>query len=55
MIIIDELSFSIVEGEGFRNYSHVLEPRYAVPSRITIARDCMKVYKEEKLKLKQVL
>lgn len=55
MIIINELSFKVMESEVFRNYSHTPEPRFVVPSSIAIARDCMKIYKEEKLKLKQVL
>ncbi|KAL0431053.1 UNVERIFIED_CONTAM: putative AC transposase [Sesamum radiatum] len=45
----------MVEGEGFRAYSQVLEPRFVVPSRITVARDCMKLYVEEKKALKKLL
>ena len=55
MYIIDELPFRVVEGEGFRRYSHALEPRFVVPSRITIARDCMALYHDEKKKLKKML
>ncbi|KAL0385845.1 UNVERIFIED_CONTAM: hypothetical protein Sradi_2978800 [Sesamum radiatum] len=53
MVILDELPFKMVEGEGFRAYSQVLEPRFVVPSRITVARDCMKLYVEEKKALKK--
>ncbi|KAL6603882.1 hypothetical protein ACP70R_044243 [Stipagrostis hirtigluma subsp. patula] len=53
MIILDEMPFNVVEGEGFRNYSNTLEPRFEVPSRITTARDCLKIYYEEKVKLKK--
>ncbi|KAL6641719.1 hypothetical protein ACP70R_019900 [Stipagrostis hirtigluma subsp. patula] len=53
MIIQDEMPFSVVEGEGFKNYSNTLEPRFEVPSRITTARDCLKIYYEEKEKLKK--
>ncbi len=50
MIIIYELFFSIVKGEGFKNYYRALEPRLVVPFCIIIARDCMKIYKGKKLK-----
>ncbi|KAK1390076.1 hypothetical protein POM88_018254 [Heracleum sosnowskyi] len=49
MIIRDELSFRFVEGEGFIAYSKTLEPRFTIPSRVTIARDCMKIYGMNKL------
>ncbi|KAL0288422.1 UNVERIFIED_CONTAM: hypothetical protein Sangu_2660100 [Sesamum angustifolium] len=55
MVIIDELPFKMVEGEGFRAYSQALEPRFVVPSHITVARDCMKLYVEEKKVLKKLL
>jgi len=41
MVIIDEMPFRSVEGEGFRRYSKVLQPRFDPSSRITVARDCM--------------
>jgi hypothetical protein len=41
MVIIDEMPFRSVEGEGFRRYSKVLQPRFEPPSRITVARDYM--------------
>ena len=46
MIIHDELPFRVVEGEGFKNYSHLLEPRFVIPFRITVWRDCMKLFME---------
>jgi len=55
MVIIDEMPFRSVEGEGFRRYSKVLQPRFDPPSRITVARDCMQRYTEEKPKLKKIL
>ena len=55
MIVIDELPFSTVEGEGFRAYSYYLEPRFIMPSRITVARDVMDLYEEEKAKVKKIL
>ncbi|KAL6861856.1 hypothetical protein ACP4OV_017556 [Aristida adscensionis] len=53
MVIIDEMAFSVVEGEGFKYYSNTLEPRFELPSRITTARDCWRIYLEEKVKLKK--
>ena len=52
MIIVDELSFKFVEHEGFRNYSNVLQPRFIVPTRTTIARDCIRLYSIERDRLK---
>ena len=53
MIIVDELSFRHVEKEGFKFFVKVLEPRFTIPCRTTIARDCMNLYYEEKKKLKK--
>ena len=36
MIIGDELPFRVVEGEGFKDYSRLLEPRFVIPSCITV-------------------
>ncbi|CAN6196343.1 unnamed protein product [Urochloa humidicola] len=55
MIIIDEMPFRSVEGEGFKRYSMVLQPKFELPSRITVARDCMQVYYDEKPRLKRML
>lgn len=44
MIIIDELPFKFVEAQGFRNFCGVLEPRFHVPSRVTIAKDCYEIF-----------
>ncbi|KAL0303202.1 UNVERIFIED_CONTAM: Zinc finger BED domain-containing protein RICESLEEPER 2 [Sesamum radiatum] len=54
MVIIDELPFKFVEGEGFKAYSRALELSFEVPSRHTVARDCMKIFIEEKRKLKKL-
>ncbi|KAI3876975.1 hypothetical protein MKX03_024560 [Papaver bracteatum] len=51
-IIIDEMPFRAVEGEGFRRMMHVLEPRFVVPSRMTIYRCLLEIYVDEKEKLK---
>nr|XP_048322893.1 uncharacterized protein LOC125420342 [Ziziphus jujuba var. spinosa] len=44
MIIIDELPFSHVEGEGFRKFCNTLNPKYEPPSRRTISRDVFQLY-----------
>nr|GEV42870.1 zinc finger BED domain-containing protein RICESLEEPER 2-like [Tanacetum cinerariifolium] len=55
-IIIDELPFSVVDQEGFKEY---LEARYyrgfQIPSHEMIARDCVQVFMEEKAKLKSLI
>ncbi|KAJ1263369.1 hypothetical protein BS78_09G179200 [Paspalum vaginatum] len=55
MVIIDEMPFRSVEGEGFRRYSKVLQPKFDPPSRVTVARDCMARYFQEKPNWKKVL
>uniref|UniRef100_A0A0A9CM89 hAT-like transposase RNase-H fold domain-containing protein n=1 Tax=Arundo donax TaxID=35708 RepID=A0A0A9CM89_ARUDO len=47
------MPFRVVEGEGFKCYSKTLEPRFDLPSRTTVARDCLKIYIEEKARLKK--
>uniref|UniRef100_A0A803LSQ9 BED-type domain-containing protein n=1 Tax=Chenopodium quinoa TaxID=63459 RepID=A0A803LSQ9_CHEQI len=55
MVIVDELPFKFVEGIGFRHFCGVMEPRFNVPSHITVAKDCFETYLTEKRKLKNVL
>ena len=55
MIIRDELPFRVVEWEGFKDYSRLLEPIFVIPSRITVWRDCMKLLMENKKLLKNHL
>ncbi|KAF7831479.1 zinc finger BED domain-containing protein RICESLEEPER 2-like [Senna tora] len=54
-VICDEQPFRVVEGHGFRKYSNRLEPRFPVPLRVTVARDCYKLFIEESKKLKAFL
>ncbi|RYQ92534.1 hypothetical protein Ahy_B09g098765 [Arachis hypogaea] len=54
MIIIDELPFKFVEGEGFRFYMSIVQPRFPLPGRITVAKDCWNLYISEKNRLKTV-
>ena len=55
MIIMDEMAFRVVEGEGFIKYSNTLQPRFEIPSRTTVARDAIQIFVEEKEKMKQIL
>jgi hypothetical protein len=55
MVIIDELPFNFVEGKGFRIFSRTVQPRFDIPSRFTVMRDCLKFYVEEKERLKRAL
>ncbi|XP_031097064.1 zinc finger BED domain-containing protein RICESLEEPER 2-like [Ipomoea triloba] len=48
MIIIDELPFRFVEAKGFRKCMFTACPRFRMPSRWTVARDCYKIYLDEK-------
>ena len=52
MIIIDELHFTFVEGEGFRHFCMQACPMWRVPSRKTIAKDVLSMFYSEKDKLK---
>ena len=55
MIIVDELHFSFVEHSGFIDFMAEVEPRFEVPSRVTVARDCLRVYIREKESSRKVL
>ncbi|XP_031120336.1 zinc finger BED domain-containing protein RICESLEEPER 2-like [Ipomoea triloba] len=48
MIINHEIPFKFVEFKGFRKCLPIACPRFKVPSRWTIARDCYAMYLEEK-------
>jgi hypothetical protein len=54
MIVVDELPFKFVEGEGFLYFMSVVQPKLTIPKRMTVARDCWDLYTSEKLKLKSV-
>ncbi|XP_062114041.1 zinc finger BED domain-containing protein RICESLEEPER 2-like [Humulus lupulus] len=47
-IVLDEFPFRHVEGEGFKRFVKTLQPRFEIPSRMTVSRDVLKLYKEEK-------
>ena len=52
MITKDELPFRFVEGEGFQEFMHTVEPRFLIPSRYIVMKDCAKLFKFEKEKLR---
>ncbi|KAF7123666.1 hypothetical protein RHSIM_Rhsim12G0090800 [Rhododendron simsii] len=55
MIIIDELPFSFVEGEGFKDFISVVQPMWNPPRRLAMAKQIMVMYEEEKKTLKHTL
>ena len=55
MIIVDELPFKFVEGLGFEKFISVIQPRFKIPSRFTVSRDCYELFLSERVKLKQFL
>ncbi|KAG6625089.1 hypothetical protein CIPAW_16G071900 [Carya illinoinensis] len=56
MIILDELPFRFVEGEGFKKFMLTVCPKWVtIPSRVTVAKDCFSVYTREKNKLRSAL
>ncbi|CAL8162781.1 unnamed protein product [Prunus armeniaca] len=55
MVIIDELPFSFVDGEGFRHFCSVACPRFIPLSCRTLARDLFGLYDDEKQLLKEKL
>ena len=54
MIIMDELPFKFVEGRGFRRCMVATCPRFKMPCRWTITRDCFQLFIDEKKKLKKI-
>ena len=55
MIIVDELPFRFVEHDQFIEFMAGVESRFEVLSRVTIARDCLKLYIREKDSLRKDL
>jgi hypothetical protein len=52
MIIVDEMPFSTVEMMGFKKLFRVLEPRFKLPSRYIVMKDCVKLYLNHKNAMK---
>ncbi|XP_050238141.1 zinc finger BED domain-containing protein RICESLEEPER 2-like [Mercurialis annua] len=55
MVILDELPFKFVEGEGFRKFMSCACPKFKIPSRWTVTRDCFQLYLAERLQLKNFM
>lgn len=55
MCIKDNRPFSVVDDEGFREFVWELCPSFKIPSRWTVARDCLSIYKDETNTLKGLL
>ncbi len=55
MVIVDELPFRFVESDGFRRFCSVAVPRFQIPSRITVAKDCYALFVDERENLKMFL
>ncbi|KAL3536596.1 hypothetical protein ACH5RR_005057 [Cinchona calisaya] len=52
MIILDDLPFKFVDREGFKQFCQELQPRFRLPSRPTLTRDCYALFLAEKKNLK---
>lgn len=50
MLIVDELPFSFVEREGFREFMKVVNPHFLIPSRSTSTKDCYSYFIDERRK-----
>ena len=55
MIIVDELPFRFVEHDRFIEFMASVEPRFKVLSRVTVVRDCLKLYIRENDSLRKDL
>jgi len=55
MIMLHELSFSLVEYEGFRRFVSSLNPSFKIICRHTTRNDCLKAFGEQKLVLQALL
>lgn len=55
MIIMDELPFKFVERDGFKLFMAIACPKFRIPSRWTVARDCVELYRIERENLKGLL
>ena len=49
---MDELPFRFVDGEGFQEFMNTVEPRFKIPSHVTMMKDCVSLYMAEKEKLR---
>jgi len=49
------MNLPFVENEGFREFMEDSQPKFKIPSRVTIVRYCIHVFNDENEKLKHVL
>lgn len=54
-VVKDEQAFNVVEGKGFKDLINELQPRFVVPSRMTITRDIYTLFCNERSKLMKEL
>jgi hypothetical protein len=52
MMIKNKLPFRFMEGGGFQDFMKTIEPRFQIPSRYTVIKDCVKLFMSEKEKLR---
>ncbi|KAK1369815.1 hypothetical protein POM88_035907 [Heracleum sosnowskyi] len=50
-VVKDEQAFRVVEGDGFKELLQELQPKFVVPSRVTLARDVHHLFCNERAKL----
>ena len=55
MVIIDESPFNFVKGQRSRLFFWAMQPRFDISSRFNVMRDCLKLYIEEKKRLRTTL
>ena len=55
MVITDELPFKFIEGGGFKHFMATACPRFKIPSRWTISRECYNIFMSERVKLKKFM
>ncbi|KAL6585856.1 hypothetical protein OROMI_002500 [Orobanche minor] len=54
-VIIDEVSFRAIEGKGFVNLLHELQPKFVIPNRKKVAGMVFELFLLEKAKLQSVI
>ncbi|KAG2710559.1 hypothetical protein I3760_04G033100 [Carya illinoinensis] len=54
MIIEDDMPFTTVDKRGFRKFVKLLKPRFLLPSRYTVMRDCMKRHANNKAEMRKM-
>lgn len=52
IVVVDKLPFNFVVSKGFVQYMKFVCPRFHMPSRQTITRECYRLFMEKKSKLK---